>query len=87
MNTLCEVSAHSEDRDSHVLDILTALIETRNSCIPLSGGKHFPPDPKKTCPVAEAVPGWKEEVEPLRQESVFWHSVWRSAGRPFNGLH
>ena len=33
------------------------------------------------------MPGWKEEVEQFRSESVFWHSVWRSAGRPNNGLH
>ena len=65
MNTVCEVSGHSEDRDSHVRDILTALVEASHSSIPKSGGKHFVPDPKKTCPVAEAVPGWKEEVEPL----------------------
>ena len=84
---LCELSEHSEERDSHVLDILTALIETSHSSIPLSGGKHFVSDPKNSCLITEAVPGWKEEVEPIRQESLFWHSVWQSAGRPVNGLH
>ena len=87
LDTSCLDPAHSEDRDSHVLDILTALVETSYSCIPLSRGKTRPGDPKKSCPVSRAVPGWKEEVEPLRQESLFWHSVWISAGRPFNGLH
>ena len=86
-NFLCESDLHSEERDSHVLDILTAVIETSHSCIPLSGGKHFTPDPQKSCPVSKAIPGWKEEVEPFRQESLFWHSVWQSAGRPTNGLH
>ena len=85
--SLCKIGSHSEERDSHVLDILSAVVEASHASIPLSGGKYSVPDPKKTCPVSQAIPGWKEEVEPLRQESLFWHSVWRSAGRPRNGLH
>ena len=55
--------------------------------IPLTGGgKSSSPDPKKSCTVSQAIPGWKDEVEPMRQESLFWHSVWRSAGQPRNGL-
>ena len=83
---LCTKSSHSEERDSHVLDILTAIIETSHDCIPMSGGRPCS-DPRKSCKVSQAVPGWREEVEPLRQESLFWHAVWRSAGRPRNGLH
>ena len=31
---------------------------------------------------------WKLEVEPLRQDAVFWHGVWRSDGHPNKGeLH
>ena len=31
------------------------------------------------------MPGWREEVAPYREASLFWHSVWRSAGRPAAG--
>ena len=31
------------------------------------------------------MPGWREVVSPLQKDSVFWHSVWQSAGRPANG--
>ena len=70
-----------------MLDILSVVVEASHASIPLSGGKYSVPDPKKTCPVIQAIPGWKEEVEPLRQESLFWHSGWRSAGRSRNALH
>ena len=34
------------------------------------------------------VPGWSEYVKPFRDDSVFWHSIWVSAGRPLNtNLH
>jgi hypothetical protein len=31
------------------------------------------------------MPGWREEVAPSQKDSVFWHAVWRSAGRPPRG--
>ena len=31
-----------------------------------------------------AVPGWSDYVKPFREDSLFWHSVWISAGRPLN---
>ena len=29
-------------------------------------------------------PGWTEHVRPYRENSLFWHSIWKSAGRPMN---
>ena len=89
-NPNCKDASHTQDRDSYVLDILTSVIESSHSCIPLTGGSRgsFSPDPSRSCPVKEGVPGWKDEVEPQRQESLFWHAVWRSAGSPKEGpLH
>ena len=31
------------------------------------------------------LPGWNEEVEPKKKDSLLWHSVWLSAGRPSSG--
>lgn len=53
--------------------------------IPLSGGQSRKSDPSKSCPVTETVPGWKEEVESKKQDSLFWHAVWRSAASPKEG--
>ena len=33
-----------------------------------------------------SVPGWTDEVEPVRQTSIFWHNLWVSCGRPHDGV-
>ena len=34
------------------------------------------------------IPRWNEDIEPYRQDALFWHAVWLSAGRPINSeLH
>ena len=82
----CQDETHSEERDSHVLDILIAVIESSHKCIPpSSGGRKGKADPKKSCHVSQSVPGWREHVEPFRNDSVFWHGLWRSAGCPRDG--
>ena len=35
--------------------------------------------------VETALPGWKKELEPLRQDSLFWHSMWQQSGKPNKG--
>ena len=61
-----------------MLDILCAMVETIYECIPLTTrvaskegkcGRQF-------------LPGWKDTIAPLKIDSIFWHSVWISAGRP-----
>ena len=79
----CSNESHSHDRDTFLLDIMSSVIECSHACIPLSkGGKSASGDPSKNCPVQRALPGWKEDIAPLRSDSLFWHSVWISAGRP-----
>ena len=38
------------------------------------------------CPINRAIPGWKEKVEPVRNDSIFWHDIWINAGRPNKGM-
>ena len=47
--------------------------------LPLSG-KH-----RESVNKGIPIPGWKEIVSPSKQDSLFWHSVWLSAGRPRTG--
>ena len=85
-NPQCHHSSHSEERDSLVLDILTSVIEASHECIPMSsGGGSRAADPRKSCHVTAAVPGWKDQVKPYQEDSIFWHELWRSAGRPRHG--
>ena len=79
----CKDAVHSEVRDSHVIDILSAVIESSHVTIPTYGG----------CWVGEkrpgvTIPGWKVEVKPYRDDSIYWGDIWRQAGRPTTGwLH
>ena len=84
----CKNESHSMERDSFLLNIMTSVIESSHACIPLSNKvKAGGGDPSKQCPVGRALPGWKEDIAPLKEDSLFWHSVWLSAGRPHGDLH
>ena len=86
-NTICKDPTHSEERDSYVLDVLIALIEASHKCIPLTGGgKSKAQDPRRICHVTAAVPGWREEVQAFKDDSLFWHAIWKSAGSPRHGV-
>ena len=78
----CQDRQHTVERDSLVIDVMSCVIETTHQCIPMSGGRR---SSKPDCPVDMAIPGWREEVEPYKQDAVFWHAVWQSAGRPSQG--
>ena len=79
-NVKCDSGTHTDSRDGFVLDILGAVIEASHATIPMTGGRQDKVKPDSGC-----MPGWKEEVEPYRKASIFWHSVWLSAGRPNQG--
>ena len=76
----CTDSSHSEARDSHVLDLLTTVIEASHVTLPSYGG----------CWVGDkrpgvSIPGWNKEVKPYRDDSLYWGNFWRQAGRPNTG--
>ena len=78
----CSDPQHRQERDSHVLDLLVAMIESSHCAIPLTK-----PGQNKEKRVKN-IPGWKQHVEPFRSDSMFWHSIWLSSGRPTSGeLH
>ena len=74
----CSIKEHASNHDSHVMDLMCAILETSHQCIPLSAKSRS--GSKK-----ENLPGWKENVAPAKKDSLFWHSVWMSAGRPNRG--
>ena len=36
-------------------------------------------------PVSSLKPYWNEHLDQLKRDSMFWHSLWQSAGRPHSG--
>ena len=80
MDPECKDQLHSEDRDGLLLDLLGCVIESSHEILPMVGGGSGSKKDKKH------VPGWKEVVEPKRNDAIFWHSIWISAGRPNKGV-
>ena len=78
----CKDEVHSSDCNSHVLDVMCTVMEVSHACIPLSGTGLSAVSKHK----GSRLPGWKEHVEPVRSDSLFWHSIWVSAGSPPSGV-
>ena len=76
----CKDILHSELRDSYMLDILTAIIESSHLTLPMYGGCWI----GKNRPGVN-VPGWSREVKPCRDDSIYWGDMWKNAGRPNTG--
>ena len=81
---LCTDPSHSQARDSVVLEILLAMVETSyTSGLPLTGRAGQGGRRQQ-----EILPGWSSEVEPLRQRSNYCYRAWLAGGKPSHGqLH
>ena len=75
-DVICKNHDHSNDRDSFLIDILFNIIETRFDCLPT---KNVKGNPRKSQNF-NFLPDWKENVLPLKNDSLFWHALWISAG-------
>ena len=74
----CSDPQHKVDRDNHMLDVLSNLIESSHLAIPLT-------KPNGKVRREKDLPGWKEHFEPFRSDAQFWHSIWLSLSRPNTG--
>ena len=81
----CHDPHHTADRDKFVVDLLDSLVQSCYTTLPLYGGKWVG---GKKARQGMNVPGWLENVEPYREESIYWGNVWKKEGRPSTGwLH
>ena len=77
----CQNKTHSEAGDRFLLDIVTAMVETSHQTIPMSGG-----GPGGSGRASRGgLPGWSQEGEPYRLESLRCHKLWQELGRPSTG--
>ena len=82
----CSLAEHSQERDSLMLDILCNLVESSYTTLPMTGGRPVSSTAGRGS--RGGLPGWNQEVEPYRQDSIYWHNVWLRESRPSNGwLH
>ena len=82
----CGNSTHSELRDTAVLDILLAVVETSYTTVPLTGGVPSASKGGDGHPQREVIPGWSSEVEPYRLEATSCYRAWLAAGKPRQGV-
>ena len=73
----CKDPTHSEARDSYMIDILSAIIESSHVTLPTYGGCWVG---KKRAGVS--IPGWTREVKPYKEDSIYWGNLWKQSGRP-----
>ena len=74
-NTKCCEARHEEILNKYVCDVSDACLMAAKETIPLTSARK-----------AGRLPGWSEFVEPSRQKSLLWHSIWQECGRPRTGL-
>ena len=77
----CKDPTHYQDVDNLTISILETVETSAFENLPV---------PKQQSKSAKKKPNpvWSDHVRPFRDNSLFWHQVWKSAGRPINtALH
>jgi endonuclease/exonuclease/phosphatase family metal-dependent hydrolase len=73
----CQKECHRQASDDLVVNILETIARTGSTCLQ-NNVKHFKKQKKAS------IASWAEEVQPFKEEAFFWHSIWKSCGRPIN---
>ena len=86
---LCTDSTHSDARDTVMLDILSSIVETSYTMLPVTGGVPSPLTYQKSPGTKqrrrEIIPGWSKEVEPFRLHSNTCYRAWVASGKSRQG--
>ena len=78
-NTNCDRTMHKNAIDNYMLNILCAMEHAATESLP---------KPKVSENTRKPIPRWNEDIEPSKQDALFWHAIWVSAGKPLNNeLH
>ena len=78
LNVNCSSEGHREECDDLLVSLLQSIESSADDCLPCIT-KTVQNNVRKS-PIAF----WKEDVQPFKDCSLFWHSIWNSAGRPLN---
>ena len=73
----CSNPTHLAALDLYGLQLMECITESVNNNIPRTQSNN-----------RKVLPGWSEHIKPLKDESIYWHTCWKNAGRPENNqLH
>ena len=78
----CSNDNHRESLDQYILDIIEAIETTTKNNIPYQNVKN---QPQYKASKRKHIPGWKEQVQPLKDDANFWYLEWRRIGKPRMG--
>jgi hypothetical protein len=78
MDVHCQNSQHKEDLDQLTIKVLETVQAVAEESLPV------PPSSRKNGKKISIRPGWLGDVKPFRDKAYFWHTIWKSAGRPIN---
>jgi len=67
----CDIE-HRALLSKYANDITNACLSAAEVHIPMASNRQY----------TGIVPGWKDEVESVRQNSIFWHNLWVDCGHP-----
>jgi hypothetical protein len=62
--------------NKYAADVTEACLSAAESSIPLTSGRKD----------SNRIAGWTEHVQPIRDKSMFWHTLWHECGRPRTGI-
>jgi len=72
----CKNNDHFESINLYVSQLADACLQSAEKTIPFTRRRG-----ERGC-----IPGWTEQIAPLRDKSMFWHRMWNDCGRPHNGI-
>jgi hypothetical protein len=73
-NVHCSDKSHLSGINSLCKDLIDTCLEAGDVCFPKTSSKHKP------------IPKWNDDIKPLRDDSLFWHCLWKDAGKPSTGV-
>ena len=74
-NFHCSVrNSHGDDIDKFINNIVQCCINAEAMCIPCTSNKQ-----------KGGMPGWNDFVRGQHAEALYWHNLWKDAGRPAEG--
>ena len=79
----CNSERHKEDLDNYIIDIIESIETATKDSIPY---KNVPQDSQYKAQQRKHIPGWKEHVQPYKEEAHFWYVEWRTVGKPRSGI-
>ena len=80
IKTCCDVHCNRYEHNSASDDFLISLLENIQEVSSVYLPSSRPLDDKRTPSIA----CWSTEVLPFKDNALFWHSIWESAGKPLN---